>query len=313
MVCTVHASRLLAFMVAAISTALPFRLDSARAAESATGTVTIEAGRERELKRQINRFVSSTVFTYLNDSLERWNRPVCPLVAGLSREQGEFVLARVSQIARDSHAPVGPEHCKPNLYVVVTDNPDLLLEKWSKRDRRMFNTCNGMGYVKEFLHSRQPVRVYYNARFSSGGGDRDPSALEVTGLRLDFPLSGCASSGAAGTRLSFGAVQDLTSVIVVVDSQHTTNLNMGQLADYVALVGLAQIRLDADTGTAPTILSLFRETDPRPQGLSLWDQSFLQSLYTTSQSSVLEVTMIKHNMFEQIVAHQQAAAVSPPD
>jgi hypothetical protein len=177
----------------------------------------------------------------------------------------------------------------------------------------MFNTCNGMGYVKEFLHSRQPVRVYYNAKFSSGGVDRDTSALEVAGLRLDVPLSGCTATGSAGTRLSFGAVQDLTSVIVVVDSKYTTNLNMGQLADYVAMVGLAQIRSDADTGTAPTILSLFRETDPRPQGLSLWDQSFLQSLYTTSQSSVLEVTMIKRNMFEQIVERQQAGAVSPHD
>src|SRR5581483_9714833 len=115
-----------------------------------------------------------------NDSLERWNTPICPLVAGLSREQGEFVLQRVSQIARDAHAPLGPERCRPNLYIVITDNPDLLLEKWSRRDRHLLNTCNGMGYVKEFLHSRQPVRVYYNARFSSGVAERD-----ISGLQLD--------------------------------------------------------------------------------------------------------------------------------
>jgi hypothetical protein len=76
---------------------------------------------------------------------------------------------------------------------------------------------------------------------------------------------------------------------------------MGQLADYIAMVGLAQIRAKADTGTAPSILRLFRETDPLPQGLSPWDEAFLHSLYATSQSSVLEVAMIKRRMFDQIV------------
>jgi len=317
MICTVHPWRLLIFMATVATIALPFRLDSARSAavsaqeattrsspsetSSTTDTVTIEARREKELKRQITKFVSGAVFTYLNDSLERWDTPICPLVAGLPKERGEFILSRVSEIARDSHAPLGPEHCKPNLYVVVTDNPDFLLRKWSKRDRRMFNTCNGMGYVKEFLHSRQPVRVYYNAKFSSAGGEREASGLELDDLSLDLPLSGCVASGAAGTRLRYGAVQELTSVIIVVDSRHTTQLNMGQLADYIAMVGLAQIRVDADTGTAPSILRLFRETDPQLRGLSPWDQAFLQSLYATSQSSVLEVTMIKRRMFEQIV------------
>ena len=111
----------------------------------------------------------------------------------------------------------------------------------------------------------------------------------------------CVAGGAAGSRLSYGAVQALTSVIIVVDSTRTTNLNMAQIADYVAMVGLAHIRLDADTGTASTILSLFRDADLRPQELSVWDQSFLRSLYTTSQSSVLQVNVIKGRMFDQIV------------
>jgi len=315
MICKAHHWRFLTLLAVVATLALPLLAIRARSAElsaqeaatqsppretrSTLDTVTINARREREIKRQINKFVSGSVFTYLHDSLERWNRPVCPLVAGLPRERGEFILARVSQIARDSNAPLGSEHCKPNLYIVVTDTPDLLLEKWSKRDRRMFNTCNGMGYVKEFLHSRQPVRVFYNAKFSSGGSQRDASALELNGLHIDFENE-CTASGAAGTRLSYGAIQELTSVIIVVDSRQTPNRNMGQLADYIAMVGLAHIRVKADTGTAPSILHLFRESDPLPQGLSPWDAAFLHSLYATTQSSVLEVTMIKRGMFDQI-------------
>jgi hypothetical protein len=296
MICTKPPRRLLLLMATATAFALPIL---ARSAEP--DTVTIEANKERELKRQISKFVAGAVFTYMNDSLERWNTPVCPLVAGLPKERGEFVLGRVSAIARDAHAPLGSEHCKPNLYIVVSDNPDDLLKKWSKRDVSLFNTCNGMGYVREFMHSRQPIRAYYNARFSSEGADNNADFLELQGLRFDFSANPCMASGGMDTRLRYGAVQKLTSVIVVVDSRQTTNINMGQLADYIGMVGLAQIRVEANTGTAPTILGIFRQPHPQLAGLSPWDKAFLHSLYTTDQASTLEVTMIKRHMFEQIV------------
>lgn len=298
MISTIQLRRLLLSMAAATFLVLPIFLNSARSAEP--DTVTIQATKERELKSQISQFVAGAVFTYLNDSLERWNTPICPLVAGLPKERGEFVLERVSEIARDAHAPLGSEHCKPNLYIVVSDNPDDLLKKWSKRDVSLFNTCNGMGYVREFMHSRQPIRAYYNAKFSSEGAENATDFLEMQGLRFDFSANPCMASGGMDTRLRYGSVQNLTSVIVIVDSRQTTNINMGQLADYIAMVGLAQIRVEANTGTAPTILGLFRQPHPQIPGLSPWDKAFLHSLYTTDQASTLEVVMIKRRMFEQI-------------
>jgi hypothetical protein len=311
----------LMLVIAATSMSLPLLLDVAHSAEVSTSqesttknarddsrqglaTVTVEATRERELKRQISHFVSSFDVTYLHDSLQRWNTPICPLVAGLSSEAGEFILARLSQVARDAHAPLGPEHCRPNLYIVVTSDPDLLVEKWVKRDRRSFNTCSGFGYIRDFLHSRRPIRVLYNAALrSSDGANRDVGALYVQSWSLDFSLNSCTSAGVAGTRLSYGAIQALSSVVIVADSARITRLNMGQLADYVSMIGLAEIRLDADTGTAPSILGLFREPDSPPQGLSLWDQSFLDGLYSTDQSSVLEVNAIKAHMLQEITGH----------
>jgi len=102
--------------------------------------------------------------------------------------------------------------------------------------------------------------------------------------------------------LSYGAVQALSSVIIVVDSARIAHLNIGQLADYVSMVGLAEIRLDGDTGTAPSVLGLFRQSDSPPQGLSLWDRSFLDGLYSTDQASVLQVSALKTRMFQQITA-----------
>lgn len=312
-----HRLRLLAFLAIGSAIALQVPVNRARSAEpgsqdaatpapsretpSTLDAVTIQARRDREIKRQIGTFVSGGVVTYFHGSLERWNQPICPLVAGLPSEPAEFIRARVSQVARDSHAPLGSDHCRPNLLVVSTNDPDLLLEKWSKRFPGLFNTCNGLGPVNKFLHSRQPIRVFYNAKFTSAGG-LSLGALLLSGVNVPAPSDCLAvATGAVDTWLHHGVVQSLTSVIIVVDARQTTTINTGQLADYIAMVGLAQIRVQADTGTAPSILHLFQGSDPQPLGLSPWDEAFLHGLYTTDQSSVLEVSMIEDRMFQQIV------------
>jgi hypothetical protein len=100
-------------------------------------TVTVQAQRDRaKLEREVNKFVSSAIGppNHYDQSLWRWNDKVCPLVAGLNKEQGEFVLARLSEIAKTAGAPLGAETCKPNLYVIVTSDPELLLKQWWRRD-----------------------------------------------------------------------------------------------------------------------------------------------------------------------------------
>jgi hypothetical protein len=121
-------------------------------------------------------------------------------------------------------------------------------------------------------------------------------------LNIDFRFGPCVPGNgvAIGTRLRYGAVQGLQSVIILVDGKRANELNIGQLADYITLVGLAQIRPDANTGTAPTILTVFTGADPQPQGLSPWDESFLRGLYTTKQSSVIQTSLIKASMFDQL-------------
>ena len=98
-------------------------------AKAPLGTVTVEAQRERkEVEREVSHFVSAVPVHYLHDPFARWNTPICPLVAGLPREQGEFVLARLSQIASSAKAPLGGEHCQANFYVVVTQQPEILIK-----------------------------------------------------------------------------------------------------------------------------------------------------------------------------------------
>jgi hypothetical protein len=264
-------------------------------------TVTVEA--QRKLDREVSHYLEAVLVRYLHDSLVRWNAKICPLVAGLTRERGEFVLARISQNAAAAHVPLGDEHCAPNFFVVVTPEPDVLLKKWWRQDRGLFNTNNGMGSINRFLQSQRPIRAWYNVMFASSDGSPLTAKTLDSGLYsagLTMFQNAPTNSMPDDTRLRHTSVQNLASAIVIVDAKRVQDLNMGQMADYVSMVGLAEIDPDADLGDTPSILSVFKPSREPPQGLSSWDRAFLYSLYNSSQASVMQTSMIKTGMLKQV-------------
>lgn len=76
---------------------------------------------------------------------------------------------------------------------------------------------------------------------------------------------------------------------------------MGQLAAYIAMVGLAEIRIDAKLGDAPTILQLFTDTEKAPAlGLSTWDTAYLKALYHTEHDDKTQLLALKSSMLKEI-------------
>jgi hypothetical protein len=254
-------------------------------------TVTIEAARKKkELWRHAGRFVSSVTFTYLYDSLPRWDKPICPLVAGLPRKQGEYILGRITQVATAAQAPLAGEHCRPNLYVVATPYPDLLLKKWWARDVNMYNECSGLGGVKAFLHSKRRIRVWYNTVPADGGSFDHSTASLFVNVGANF---GCITG-------SHSPAIGLSQVIVVVDMRQMNGVDIGQLADYVSMIGLAQIRLDA-LPAGPSILTLVENEKDAPEGLSAWDRALLYALYHTPQEKPeVQGMLMRSSMVSQI-------------
>jgi hypothetical protein len=167
-------------LLAAVATAGP----PAKPPEQQSGTelssITIEAERDRaKLERRVKTFVSGITTAPYQDSLARWQKemPICPHVAGLPDDDGEYMLSRLSQIA-------------------------------------------------------------------------NISGRSLTGILSGFPIN----SRAMNFRLSRDEVRDLTSVIVLIDARRLKSVTFGQLAAYIAMVGLAEVRLDANMGDAPSIL-----------------------------------------------------------
>ena len=276
--------------------------------------VTIQAS--KELRREVHTFVAAVVTPPSpHESLLRWNKPICPLVVGLPRNWGELILARISQAARDAHAPLAGTHCQPNLFVVVSAQPDQVLKQWMARNPKV-DTRHGLAPLKRFLDSTLPIRMWYNSEPSCAGGVSEPaSAAAASSIGLPYgsmskSVGAGNPSGAMGptycdnsidTHLMYGDVRSISYAIVVADTNQLTreHVKLGQLAAYVSLVGLVDIQAGADGGGAPTILRLFHDPNA-PEGLTPWDRALLYSLYNTSQSGKLQLTDMEVSMVRKI-------------
>jgi hypothetical protein len=262
--------------------------------------ITVEAQRERAaFERRVKTFVLGITTAPYEESLARWQEenPICPQVAGLPHDDGEYFLSRLSQIAAAAGASLAPERCKPNFYVIVTSVADELAAAWSKRYPRMFGNANG-NKVRQFLTASSPIRVWYNAALFNRDGT--PCTLE-RGITICGGFTHPILDGGS-THLQFGVVRDLTSVIVLVDAGRVKGIKYGQLAAYIAMVGLAEIRVDAKTGDAPTILHLFTDSANAPAlGMSAWDTAYLKALYRTRHEDKMQLLALETSMTKALV------------
>jgi hypothetical protein len=305
------ATRLVMLVVALIASAMSMEATGQSAAPTAAAPVakseplaevTVTAQRT-ELAPRVSEFVNQIAVPENGGEtgLSRWDAPpVCPLVSGLPQRDGEFILARLTEIAHAAAAPLGGEQCRPNLYILVTREPEDLLRGMERRNRRFtfgydisWRTETPEGVVDEFIKTPRAVRVWYDQQVRSSDG-----------LPLDCPTppTPCTSFASQATRVSFNTVQTFSRVFVIVDRTQLRGVKLGQLADYVAMVALAKLKPDAYLGDVPTILQLFSGApQAAPTSMTDWDQSFLKSLYATEQTSRLQRGEIARAMVRAIV------------
>jgi hypothetical protein len=133
------------------------------------GQVTI-TGRA-ELEPRITAFVNMIAGSYIDaEGLARWVKNVCPLVSGLTAEQGEFILERLSDIARAADISLAAENCRPNVYILVTNQPQELLSKMDKRNHMFTFGDAEPALINNFISTPQPVRVWYHTNVTTPEG-----------------------------------------------------------------------------------------------------------------------------------------------
>jgi hypothetical protein len=98
-------------------------------------------------------------------------------------------------------------------------------------------------------------------------------------------------------------VRNLSSAIVLVDATRAKGLSFGQLAAYVSMVGLAEIKISPAVASTPSILQLFSDiAKPAPTGLTEWDKAFLKGLYQTDHLDQHQILSVKTSMVEDLAS-----------
>jgi len=278
-----------------------------------------------ELAPKISAFVKQITAFNPNDpalGMARWQESVCPLVSGLSQREGDFILGRVSEIARAADVPLAGEHCRANLFILVNREPQALLRAMDKRNPVFTFGAATPSVIDHFIETPRAVRVWYHHLEKTPEGlplltislpqldDREALVPGPGGIPIAVPnpepLPGVSSSGgsniwAQASHLTLNTVWTIYRVFVVVDLTELQGVSLGQLADYAAMVGLAEVSPSAHLGDAPTILTLFDRTpQSAAAGMTDWDRAFLKAWYASEQKSKLQRSEIALEMVHDI-------------
>lgn len=256
------------------------------------------------LKQRVDTYISkvSGGSVHTDDHpMARWRIPICPLVAGLPPEDGQFVFDRLTDDLSSTDIAVGQTGCRPNFFIIATTNPEVTLKSlW----RGAPNLDGGQTGFVHFIAAPRPVRVWYNAEIISGDG------TPVTSFSLGDSVGGnSVLQGVPQVHIGpmphseFNALPDLKSIIVVIDLTRVVGLDWRQVTDYIAMAGLTKVNLDAHLDNTSTIMSLFSAPgEARPQGLSTWDRYFIKELYQTDAVYRHQRVLIASRMATDIAA-----------
>jgi hypothetical protein len=215
------------------------------------------------------------------DQMSRWDWRICPGVAGLRASQAQFVIDRMAQRALEIDLSVGEPGCRSNVLVMFSMDPDAIAQQIFDARRSALGYYSergqstlGRAALQNFVASDAPVRWWH----VSNEFTRSGQAVEET-MTGEAPVT---DRQAGPSLIRRGTHVNFTGVLVIVDGRSIGDgFDLGALADYLAMVTLAQIDPEADTHELSTILNLFGDTSA-PRQMTEWDIGYLRGLYSAS-------------------------------
>lgn len=246
----------------------------------------------RRLEDTTEAYVDEVAAPARRRGLARWKDGMCVGVVNLERETAQYLADRVSDVARSLGLRAHEPDCHPSVLIVATSDGPAFTEQFVAMRPRLFRVGGagmdrGGAELRDFVTEERPVR-WWHVSLPVDSETGDPV------VRMPGYISG---SGAAGTledtaqqyapqtrvqipsRLNDQTEDVLKRVFIIVDVDQLNGASIEQLGDYVAMVAMAQVDPDADTGQFDTILNLFDGPGAAPAGLTGWDRAYLEGLY----------------------------------
>jgi hypothetical protein len=251
---------------------------------------------ESDLRIYIDKFLDEVAAPARGRGYARWHRGVCVGVHNLENTAAQYIVDWISKQAVDLGLEPGEPGCRPEVNIVFATNAAETASLMVKSQPRIFRpmagyagTDLGRDALDRFVKSEKAVRWWHVSRPVSA---HDGGLAVETGDKLcGQPYCAPQVNVQGPSRIHNGTIDELWDVIIIVDATKLTGTTWQQLADYLAVVSLAQIDPKADLADFDSILNLF--SNPAAySGLTDWDRSYLHALYTFDQERVLSA---QHN------------------
>jgi hypothetical protein len=265
---------------------------------------------ESDLRIYIDKFLKQVAKPSNGRGYARWNRSVCVGVHNLEATAAHYVVDRISLQAIDLGLEPGEPGCTPQVNIIFATNAKETASFMVKSEPRMFRPMGGFAgadlgraALDEFVKSERPVRWWHVSL---------PISAHNGGLAIEVPAGRLCSEAycppqvtvEGPSRIHNGTIDVLFDVIIIVDATKLTGTTWQQLADYLAVVSLAQINPKTNPAEFDSILNLF--SNPAAySGLTDWDRSYLKAIYTFDQE---RVTALQHNEIVSRIADSELEA-----
>jgi hypothetical protein len=215
--------------------------------------------------------------------IARWKRGICPVTLGLPDKFGLYVTQRIIRVAMAAGAPLDQhEPCRPNVAVLATPQPQKLLD-FIRQKRVGLLGFHYRPQAEQLATMTLPVQAWYSTATEDFMGlitaDIPDGAL---GYGVMSPLGRLSSFRVSGSRIGNGLKSEFTTAIIVVDTSKIAGQEIGPLADYIAMLTLAQGQYYDTCQDVPTITNLMASgcsPDMKPTAITDVDMTYLRGLY----------------------------------
>jgi hypothetical protein len=285
-------------------------------------SVTVIATRPSEAV--INSFIFSRAQpTRVTGKLARWKKGICPQTIGLGPRYAKYVTDRIREVAAVVGAPVdGDASCKPNIEVVFTTAPQGLLDNIRKSQPVFLGYHDNGTEADELAKVTHAMQSWYTTATddmrgrpevdsgASGGMTINIQPIQVGGsiqqpqgtIILNLPHA--SAQTVTGSRLGDGLSTELFNVLIAAEPAKLMSYEIGTLADYAALLALAEPTSLDTCEELPSISNLLaRDCASTTQHLTDGDLAYLRSLYKmgTADTLAMQRDTIRFQMEKTLV------------
>ena len=236
-------------------------------------------------------FVKSfTGISPASGKIARWRAGVCPVVTGLPPSGLKLVRERVQQVAGLVGAPAGAQSCKPNVDIVFTLNPQVLLDGIRTKHRVLLG-YHDAAQEKDLATVRHPVQAWYVTQSVDLNGTTyiDDKLRDHGGFTIQIApgsyvyVPDARVTHVTGDHLSDRVSSELYHAVIVIDLAKVNGLTVGALADYAAMLALAQTQNFETCAPVASITNLVSpdcDAAVKTGAMSGSDLAYLQGLYS---------------------------------